>query len=93
LTLALCAEMTRSKRECDYYSEPGETALPALNLVGEDAEKYLQDHEFHRQQVGFAAAGPMIDATPQPPTVVDGRADRRTHLEHVGRPAEAVERA
>ncbi|MGA9613474.1 MAG: hypothetical protein WBS15_18425 [Mycobacterium sp.] len=69
LTLALCAEMTRRKLERDYYSEPGETALPALHLVGEDAEEYLRDHEFHRQQVGFAAAGPTIDATPQPPTV------------------------
>jgi hypothetical protein len=69
LTLALCAEMTRRKLERDYYSEPGEIVLPALNLVGEDAEEYLQDHEFHRQQVGFAAAGPTIDATPQPPTV------------------------
>jgi hypothetical protein len=69
LTLALCADMTRRKLEHDYYSEPGVTALPELNLVGEDAEEYLQDHEFHRRQVGFASSGPTIDATPQPPTV------------------------
>ena len=69
LTLALCADMTRRKLEYDYYSEPGETALPTLTLVGEDAEEYLQDHEFHRRQVGFMSTGPTIDAAPHPPTV------------------------
>jgi hypothetical protein len=69
LTLALCSDLTRHKLEYDYYSEPGETALPALTLVGEDAEEYLQDHEFHRRQVGFMSTGPTIDATPHPPTV------------------------
>jgi hypothetical protein len=69
LTLALCADMTRRKLEHDYYSEPGETVLPALSLVGEDAEEYLHDHEFHRRQVGFASTGPIIDATTQAPTV------------------------
>jgi hypothetical protein len=61
--------MTRRKLEHDYYSEPGETVLPALSLVGEDAEEYLHDHEFHRRQVGFASPGPTIDATTQAPTV------------------------
>jgi hypothetical protein len=69
LTLALCADLTRRKLERDYYSAPGEAALPALNLVGADAEEYLQDHEFHRKQVGFVSSGPTIDAIPQPPTV------------------------
>jgi hypothetical protein len=69
LTLALCADMTRRKLEYDYYSEPGETALPALTLVGEDAEEYLQDHEFHRKQVGLMSTGPTIDAIPGQPTV------------------------
>jgi hypothetical protein len=69
LTLALCADMTRRKLEYDYYSEPGETVLPAVSLVGEDAEEYLHDHEFHRRQVGFASTGPTIDATTQAPTV------------------------
>ena len=69
LTLALCADLTRRKLEYDYYSKPGETALPALTLVGEDAEEYLQDHEFHRKQVGFMSTGPTIDATSHPPTV------------------------
>jgi hypothetical protein len=69
LTLALCADLTRRKLEHDYYSAPGETALPALTLVGADAEEYLEDHEFHRRQVGFVSTGPTIDTMPQPPTV------------------------
>lgn len=69
LTLALCADLARRKLEYDYYTAPDETALPALNLVGEDAEEYLQDHEFHRRQVGFDSTGPTIDATPEAPTV------------------------
>jgi hypothetical protein len=69
LTLALCADLTRRKLEYDYYSAPGETVLPAVNLVGADAEEFRQDHEFHRRQVGFVSTGPTIDATPQPPTV------------------------
>jgi hypothetical protein len=69
LTLALCADLTRRKLENDYYSAPGETALPAMNLVGADAEEYREDHEFHRRQVGFLSTGPTIDATPHAPTV------------------------
>ncbi|MFZ3319068.1 hypothetical protein, partial [Mycobacterium sp.] len=69
LTLALCADMSRRKLEYDYYSEPGEIALPALSLIGEDTDEYLQDHQFHRRQVGFLSTGPTIDATPQAPTV------------------------
>src|SRR6201996_6242948 len=65
LTLALCADLTRRKLEYDYYSAPGETALPALNLVGVDAEEYLQDHEFHRRQVGFVSTGATIESPPQ----------------------------
>jgi hypothetical protein len=69
LTLALCADLSRRKLEYDYYSAPGETALPALRLVGIDAEEYLQDHEFHRRQVGFVSTGPTIDAEPAQPSV------------------------
>ena len=69
LTLALCADLTRRKLEYDYYSAPGDNALPSLSLVGADAEEYLQDHEFHRRQIGFVSTGPTIDAIPQPPTV------------------------
>jgi len=69
LTLALCSDLSRRKLEDDYYSAPGHTALPALNLVGADTEEYREDHEFHRWQVGFVSTGPTIVATPQPPTV------------------------
>ena len=69
LTLALCADLTRRKLEYDYYPESDETALPALTLLGADADEYLQDHEFHRKQVGFASTGPTIDAAPDRPTV------------------------
>jgi hypothetical protein len=69
LTLALCADLTRRKLEYDYYAAPDEAALPTLTLVAEDAEEYLQDHEFHRRQLGFVSSGPTIDATPKPPTV------------------------
>jgi len=69
LTLALCADLSRRKLEYDYYSAPGETPLPTLNLVATDAEEYREDHEFHRRQVGFLSTGPTVDATPQPATV------------------------
>ena len=69
LTLALCADMTRRKLEHDYYSEPDEIPLPALTLVGENADEYLRDHEFHRRQVGLVSTGPTIDATSQAPVV------------------------
>ncbi len=69
LTLALCADLTRRQLEHDYYAEPGAAALPALSLVGEDAGECRQDHEFHRRQIGFVSSGPIIDATPEAPTV------------------------
>lgn len=69
LTLALCADLTRRKLERDYYAAPGEPELPTLTLVGKDAKEYLQDHEFHRTQLGFVAAGPTIRAAPKEPTV------------------------
>lgn len=69
LTLALCSDLTRRKLEHDYYSAPTETVLPAFTLVGEDAEEYLHDHEFHRSQIGLIATGPSIDVAPDAPTV------------------------
>jgi hypothetical protein len=69
LTLALCADLNRRKLEYDYYSAPGDTALPSLSLVSADAEEYLQDHEFHRRQAGFVSTGPNIAAEAQQPTV------------------------
>ncbi|WP_374024330.1 hypothetical protein [Mycobacterium sp. HNNTM2301] len=69
LTLALCADLTQRALERDFYTPPGAVPLPALTLVEKDAAEYLADHEFHRQQAGFASEGPTIDATAQAPTV------------------------
>lgn len=69
LTLALCADLTRRTLEHDYYTARSEAALPTLTLVGEDADEYLRDHEFHRAQIGLIAAGPTIDAIAGAPTV------------------------
>lgn len=69
LTLALCADLTRRTLEYDYYTAPAETALPTFTLVGDDADEYQRDHEFHRAQIGLMAAGPDIEVIPSSPTV------------------------
>ncbi|ORB84169.1 hypothetical protein B1987_10610 [Mycobacterium kansasii] len=69
LTLALCADLTRRALERDFYTPPGVPPLPALTLVERDAEDYLKDHQFYRQQAGFLSEGPRIDAVPEAPTV------------------------
>jgi hypothetical protein len=69
LTLALCADLTRRALERDFYTPPGAVPLPALTLVERDAEEYLRDHEFYREQAGFMSDGPAIDAVPEAPTV------------------------
>lgn len=69
LTLALCADLTQRALERDFYTPPGAVALPALTLVERDAEEYLRDHEFYRQQAGFMSEGPTIDAITEAPTV------------------------
>ncbi len=69
LTLALCADLTQRALERDFYTPPGAAALPALTLVERDAEEYLRDHEFYRQQAGFMSEGPTIDATAEAPTI------------------------
>jgi RyR domain len=69
LTLALCANLTRRALERDFYTPPGAVPLPALTLVGTDAEEYLRDHEFHRQQAGFTPEGLKIDAVAEAPTI------------------------
>ncbi|WP_232078405.1 RyR domain-containing protein [Mycobacterium paraseoulense] len=69
LTLALCADLTRRALERDFYTPPDAVPLPALTLVERDADDYLQDHEFHRQQAGFMSDGPEVDAVSAMPTV------------------------
>jgi hypothetical protein len=69
LTLALCADLTRRALEREFYTPPGAVPLPGLTLVERDAEEYLRDHEFYRQQAGFISDGPAIDAVPEAPTI------------------------
>ncbi|OBI49234.1 RyR domain-containing protein [Mycobacterium sp. E796] len=69
LTLAICADLTRRALERDFFTPPGASPLPALTLVERDAEEYVRDHEFYRQQAGFLSEGPTIDAVPEAPTV------------------------
>ncbi|SPM34457.1 hypothetical protein MRAB57_2272 [Mycobacterium rhizamassiliense] len=69
LTLALCADLTQRALERDFYTPPDAVPLPALTLVERDAEDYLRDHEFHRQQAGFMSEGPAIDAVAEAPTI------------------------
>ena len=69
LTLALCADLTQRALERDFYTPPDAVPLPALTLVERDAEEYLRDHEFYRQQAGFISEGPTIDAIAEAPTV------------------------
>ncbi|OBK24366.1 hypothetical protein A5634_03255 [Mycobacterium asiaticum] len=69
LTLALCADLTRRALERDFYTPPDAVPLPALTLVEKDAEEYLEDHEFYRQQAGFVSAGPEIDGVSETPTI------------------------
>lgn len=69
LTLALCADLTQRALERDFYTPPGAVPLPALTLVERDADDYLRDHEFYRQQAGFMSEGPTIDAITDAPTI------------------------
>lgn len=69
LTLALCADLTQRALERDFFTKPGAVPLPTLTLVERDAEEYLRDHEFYRQQAGFMSEGPSIDAAPEAPTI------------------------
>lgn len=69
LTLALCADMAQRHRERTYHADTADGPLPALVLVGDHADEYLQDHEFHQEQLGLASTRPAIDAVPQRPSV------------------------
>ncbi|MHC9291255.1 RyR domain-containing protein [Mycobacterium sp. LTG2003] len=67
LTLALCADMAQRRLEYDYY--PGEAVPPALTLVGENAEEYKHDHDYHRKQLGLQPESLVVEAISQAPTV------------------------
>lgn len=67
LTLALCADMSQRRLEYDYY--PGDAQPPTLTLVGENADEYKHDHEYHRKQLGLQAESLVVEAIPQAPTV------------------------
>jgi hypothetical protein len=89
LTLALCADIARRKRERDYYTEPAQRELPGVTLVGVDADEYRRDHEFHQQQLGVAPANVSITVVAEPPSIAtlarliteqDGAESRSTAL-------------
>ena len=69
LTLALCADMAQRHRERAYHADPTDAALPTLALVGDNADEYLHDHEFHQDQLGLASTRPVMEAVPQRPSV------------------------
>jgi hypothetical protein len=66
LTLALCADMAQRHRERDFYSAPDQTSLPSVSLVAQNAREYLDDHEFHQQQLGLTSPE-GIDAVNEAP--------------------------
>jgi hypothetical protein len=68
LTLALCADMAQRHRERDFYSAPDQTSLPSMTLVAQGAREYLDDHEFHQQQLGLTSPE-GIDAVNEAPVM------------------------
>jgi hypothetical protein len=68
LTLALCADMAQRRRERDFYSAPEETPLPSVTLVAQGAREYVDDHEFHQQQLGLISPE-GIDAVNEAPVM------------------------
>lgn len=69
LTLALCADMAQRQVERDYYAAPGESSLPKLMLVAEDAEEYKNDHEYSLKQLGLAPERLLVAAIVEKPSV------------------------
>lgn len=69
LTLALCADTAQRHRERMYHADAEDAPVPALTLVGDNADEYLQDHEFHQARLGLASTGPTIEAVTQRPSV------------------------
>ncbi|MBB5166480.1 hypothetical protein [Mycobacterium sp. AZCC_0083] len=68
LTLALCADMAQRWRERDFYTAPDEVPLPSVTLVAQRAKEYVDDHDFHQQQLGLTSAA-NIDAVDEAPAM------------------------
>ena len=73
LTLALCANLSRRRLERDFSSEPADSPLPTLTIVGENAEEYRQNQEIHLAQKGFAPAREWLTAVQERAFGVVGR--------------------
>ncbi|MGV1089011.1 MAG: hypothetical protein ACOYBX_13600, partial [Mycobacterium sp.] len=60
LTLALCANLTRRRLERNFYSEPADSPLPSLTIVGRDADEYRQNQEIHLAQQGLVPSADWL---------------------------------
>ncbi|MCV7424521.1 hypothetical protein H7K45_28655 [Mycobacterium yunnanensis] len=69
LMSAICAHASRDAVERAFYCPPDSAPPPTLTLVGVDAEQFLDDHQLYWRRLGVDAAGPVIDAVAQAPTV------------------------
>lgn len=69
LTLALCANLAQRQLERDYYTAPGQSPLPRMTLVTENAADFKLDHEFARAQLGLPADRPDIETVAERPTL------------------------
>ncbi len=69
LTLALCSDLAQRQLEKNYYSAPGDPALPALVLVAENAGEYEEDHENSRRRLGVPDDDLRVEAVCEAPTV------------------------
>ncbi len=85
LTLALCTNLSRRRLERAFYSEPAESPLPTLTIVGEDAEEYRQNQEIHLAQRGVASAREWLGAVRERPSASSVAALVRSELN--GEPA------
>ena len=69
LTLALCADLDQRKRERRFYADKGDSAVPAITLVGLAADEYRRDHLHRQQRLGFAPGDESIGAVDEPPSM------------------------
>lgn len=89
LTLALCANLSRRRLEREFYSEPADSPLPIVTIVGEDAEEYRQNQEIHLGQHRTAPARDWLDAVTGRPSASSVTALIR-HTRAGGEPGGAV---